>query len=389
MSETIEKLLGWTDTEFDSGSGSFRSCGRRRRPRPREGVSPVKLLLGASFTSGEATARSTASSGPRARRRARSWRRMKLIAAREQRLRGPAGGRSARGHHPGAPGRREDGRASPAPRRRAEALLAFRGGAIIQTTCTESYQSLGDRLIESGDLTQNDVKEALDYLAPFPGMRLGDALVELGYVRRVADRGEVVKAQMAETIERLTKLDEHGVRVPGRRFSRSRAGPRSSRSTSFTKRASSRATSSSRRASSRTAGTAGAGGAVLAEPAARGAGSARAGGRGGSREDRPVVRRGRPARPSGARGLVRGAHGRLVPLDQRGALRRDEPGRDRAPPPEVRGRALRRRRPRHEGKGRLPRPRPVRRGVRVGRGPPARPRPSSRRASARSSRRSR
>ncbi len=84
-----------------------------------------------------------------------------------------------------------------------EALLAFRGGAIIQTTCTESYQSLGDRLIASGDLTQNDVKEALQYLAQCPGMRLGDALVELSYVRR-ARIEEVVKAQMAETIERLT-----------------------------------------------------------------------------------------------------------------------------------------------------------------------------------------
>jgi hypothetical protein len=84
-----------------------------------------------------------------------------------------------------------------------EALIAFRGGAIIQTTCTESYQSLGDRLIAGGDLTQNDVKEALQYLAQCPGMRLGDALVELQYVRRSRIE-EVVKAQMAETIERLT-----------------------------------------------------------------------------------------------------------------------------------------------------------------------------------------
>ena len=84
-----------------------------------------------------------------------------------------------------------------------EALLAFRGGAIIQTTCTESYQSLGDRLIASGDLTQNDVKEALQYLAQCPGMRLGDALVELQYVRR-ARIEEVVKAQMTETLDRLT-----------------------------------------------------------------------------------------------------------------------------------------------------------------------------------------
>lgn len=84
-----------------------------------------------------------------------------------------------------------------------EALIAFRGGAIIQTTCTESYQSLGDRLIESGDLTQNDVKEALAYLTTCPGMRLGDALVELSYVRRSRIE-EVVKAQMAETIDRLT-----------------------------------------------------------------------------------------------------------------------------------------------------------------------------------------
>jgi hypothetical protein len=85
-----------------------------------------------------------------------------------------------------------------------EALIAFRGGAIIQTTSTESYQSLGDRLIANGALAQNDIREALQYLAQCPGMRLGDALVELGYIRRSVIE-EVVKAQMAETIERLTK----------------------------------------------------------------------------------------------------------------------------------------------------------------------------------------
>ena len=85
----------------------------------------------------------------------------------------------------------------------ATAQVFFRSGAIIQATCTESYQSLGDRLVARGLVSKLDVREGLHYLAQFPGMRLGDALVELGAITRSSIEDEV-KVQMAETIERLT-----------------------------------------------------------------------------------------------------------------------------------------------------------------------------------------
>jgi hypothetical protein len=83
------------------------------------------------------------------------------------------------------------------------AIVAFRGGAIIQAMCTRSYQSLGERLIGSGAIAQAALQDALDYMAQFPGMRVGDALVELGTVTRGRIEDEV-KAQMTETIEQLT-----------------------------------------------------------------------------------------------------------------------------------------------------------------------------------------
>jgi Domain of unknown function (DUF4388) len=51
----------------------------------------------------------------------------------------------------------------------ASAILAFRNGAIIQAMCTQSYQSLGERLIGSGAITRIDLQEGLNYMAQFPG----------------------------------------------------------------------------------------------------------------------------------------------------------------------------------------------------------------------------
>ena len=89
------------------------------------------------------------------------------------------------------------------------AVLAFRGGAVIQAMSTESYQSLGDRLIASAAIKRGDLQEALDYMTRFPGMRVGDALVELGCVSRARIEEEVA-AQMAETIERLMTWTDTG-----------------------------------------------------------------------------------------------------------------------------------------------------------------------------------
>ncbi len=89
--------------------------------------------------------------------------------------------------------RRDDGQS---------AVVAFRNGAVIQAVHRESYQTLGDRLVESGAINRIDLQEALTYMTRFPGMRVGDALVELGGITRSRIEDEV-KAQMTETIERL------------------------------------------------------------------------------------------------------------------------------------------------------------------------------------------
>jgi hypothetical protein len=89
--------------------------------------------------------------------------------------------------------RRDDGQS---------AVVAFRDGAVIQAVHRESYQTLGQRLVSGGALDRIDLEEALTYMTRFPGMRIGDALVELGSITRVRIEDEV-KAQMAETIEKL------------------------------------------------------------------------------------------------------------------------------------------------------------------------------------------
>ena len=89
--------------------------------------------------------------------------------------------------------RRDDGQS---------AVVAFRDGAVIQAVHRESYQTLGDRLVDGGAINRIDLQEALTYMTRFPGMRIGDALVELGSITRARIEDEV-KAQMAETIEKL------------------------------------------------------------------------------------------------------------------------------------------------------------------------------------------
>jgi uncharacterized protein DUF4388 len=89
--------------------------------------------------------------------------------------------------------RRDDGQS---------AVVAFRDGAVIQAVHRESYQTLGDRLVDGGAINRIDLQEALTYMTRFPGMRVGDALVELGCITRSRIEDEV-KAQMTETIEKL------------------------------------------------------------------------------------------------------------------------------------------------------------------------------------------
>ena len=89
--------------------------------------------------------------------------------------------------------RRDDGQS---------AVVAFRNGAVVQAVHRESYQSLGDRLADGGAIDRIELQEALTYMTRFPGMRVGDALVELGSIKRSRIEDEV-KAQMTETIEKL------------------------------------------------------------------------------------------------------------------------------------------------------------------------------------------
>ncbi|MGE5717102.1 MAG: DUF4388 domain-containing protein [Acidobacteriota bacterium] len=89
--------------------------------------------------------------------------------------------------------RRDDGQS---------AVVAFRAGAVIQAVHRESYQTLGDRLVNGGVINRIDLQEALTHMTRFPGMRIGDALVELGFITRNRIEDEV-KAQMTETVEKL------------------------------------------------------------------------------------------------------------------------------------------------------------------------------------------
>lgn len=86
-------------------------------------------------------------------------------------------------------------------------IVVFRSGQIVQALASDAHQTLGDRLARKGDLASAKLEEALAYRSRYPGMRLGDALVELGLTtrRRVE---EEVKEQMTEAIERMMAWDD-------------------------------------------------------------------------------------------------------------------------------------------------------------------------------------
>lgn len=81
-------------------------------------------------------------------------------------------------------------------------IVVFRSGQIVQAVASDAHQTLGDRLVERGDVTELKLQEALAYRTRYPGMRLGDALVELGVTDRQRVEAEVT-AQMTEAIERM------------------------------------------------------------------------------------------------------------------------------------------------------------------------------------------
>ena len=86
-------------------------------------------------------------------------------------------------------------------------MVVFRNGHIVQAIAGDSHQTLGDRLVEKGEITLVKLHEALAYLARYPGMRLGDSLVELGFTTRRKVEDEV-KEQMTEAIERMMTWDD-------------------------------------------------------------------------------------------------------------------------------------------------------------------------------------
>ena len=77
----------------------------------------------------------------------------------------------------------------------------------MQALASDAHQTLGDRLVQRGEITAAKLHEALSYRARYPGMRLGDALVELGYTPRRMVEDEV-KEQMTEAIERMMTWDD-------------------------------------------------------------------------------------------------------------------------------------------------------------------------------------
>jgi Domain of unknown function (DUF4388) len=82
------------------------------------------------------------------------------------------------------------------------AVVVFRNGRIVQVTGTDNYQPLGERLEQRNVITKAQLDQASTYMGSFPGMRLGDALVELSFVTRGRVEAEV-KAMMAESVHTL------------------------------------------------------------------------------------------------------------------------------------------------------------------------------------------
>lgn len=87
------------------------------------------------------------------------------------------------------------------------AVVLFRQGRIVQVVGTANYQPLGERLETRGVITRKQLDDASAYMASFPGMRLGDALVELGSLSRGRVEAEV-RAQISETVEQLMSWKE-------------------------------------------------------------------------------------------------------------------------------------------------------------------------------------
>src|SRR4029077_81312 len=87
------------------------------------------------------------------------------------------------------------------------AVILFRSGRIVQVVGTANYRPLGERLELRGVITRKQLEEASAYMASFPGMRLGDALVELALLTRALVEAEV-RAQMSETVHGLMSWNE-------------------------------------------------------------------------------------------------------------------------------------------------------------------------------------
>ncbi len=87
------------------------------------------------------------------------------------------------------------------------AVILFRSGRIVQVVGTANYRPLGERLESRGVISHKQLEEASAYMASFPGMRLGDALVELAFLTRALVEAEV-RSQMSETVQSLTSWKE-------------------------------------------------------------------------------------------------------------------------------------------------------------------------------------
>lgn len=87
------------------------------------------------------------------------------------------------------------------------ATIVLRNGQMAQAVTSDEEQTLGNRLLQSGVVSKQNLTEALSYLARFPGMRLADTLVDTGWATRKQVE-DAIKAHMAETIDRVTSWND-------------------------------------------------------------------------------------------------------------------------------------------------------------------------------------
>jgi polyhydroxyalkanoate synthesis regulator phasin len=80
-------------------------------------------------------------------------------------------------------------------------------GDIIFATSTDRGESLGDYLVQSGEITEAELQQSSDELAKSPGARHGEILVKMGFLER-EKLGAAVRKQVQSILWSLFNLKE-------------------------------------------------------------------------------------------------------------------------------------------------------------------------------------